>query len=159
MLIIASSLISAFTIDSAACSFFSAAQISASGNVQIDIKVQEKKKVQPFHAKMKHFGRKRAAAVKRLGSDGGVGWWGCCSGRREAGRHEPDAPLSMTEMEVKYALYEGNTGRDIKRWTTGERGGIMTLTSSKGCWSWRRRVHSRPIHSRDGSPHLDHLQL
>lgn len=74
---------------------------------------------------MKHFVRKRAAGVKRLSSAGSVGRWVCCSSRGEAGRrvvarHEPDAPLSMTEMEVKYALYEGNTGRDIKRWTAGE---------------------------------------
>lgn len=35
----------------------------------------------------------------------------------------------------------------------GESGGIMTLTSSKGHWSWRQRKHILSNHSRDGSTH------
>lgn len=111
---------------------------------------------------MKPFVRERAAGAKWLGSAGGVGQ--CCSSRGEAGRwvgarHQPDAPLSVTEMEVKYALYEGNTGRDIKRWTAGEQGGIMTLTSSKGRWRWQRRMLSLSIHGRDGSTHMESQSL
>lgn len=112
---------------------------------------------------MKHFVRKRAAGLKRLGFAGSVGtavgYAAAAEGRQGGGsRHETDAPLSMTEMEVKYVLYDGNTGRDIKRRTAGERAGIMTLTSSKGRWSWRRRMHSLSIqmdlHTRDRSCNL-----
>lgn len=161
MVIIASSLISAFTIDSAARILYSTTQTSATGKLKI--KRNQKKKAPPLSCKNEALCLETGSRIDAAGlcwdCGNGGGYAAAAEGRQGGGlRHETDAPLSMTEMEVKYVLYDGNTGRDIKRRTAGERGGIMTLTSSKGRWSWRRRMHSLSIqmdlHTRDHTCNL-----
>lgn len=111
----------------------------------------QKKKAPPLSCKNEAFCLETGSRIEAAGlcweCGNGGGYAAAAAERRQGGglRHETDAPLSMTEMEVKYVLYDGNTERDIKRRTAGERGGIMTLTSSKGRWSWRRRMHSLSI--------------